>query len=359
MAIRWLASVAGCAVLLAGFAPAARACSCISPGPACQAAWNAAGVFIGQVLEVDALPAPTRGLLGDFPVPARRARIRVIERFRGDVPSTLDVITAADGGACGYNFVAGETYLVYVGKSAEGRYTTGRCSKTTLLTDVPAADLAYLRFVNVVPSALGVIRGTALRTDRAYDTARTTPTPHAGVRIVIEGNGLRREAITGADGRYQFAVPPGQYAIRAEVAEGLFTNPSGTVHIKDTRACAEVDLAVQSDGRITGRVVNARGEPLPHISVELLYREWTGRYSRADAPTATDANGVFEFVRVPPGSFVIATDTFAPARDRQRVFLPGVLTVVDAHTVHLAPGQRANVGDITVPDITPQPPPQP
>ena len=94
----------------------ADACSCAGPGPACQATWDSAAVFVGTVVEAQPLDQVMRDPANPFS--NRLVRLRVVETFRGPTTSIVDVYTGLGGGDCGYSFVAGHTYLVYASQSS-------------------------------------------------------------------------------------------------------------------------------------------------------------------------------------------------------------------------------------------------
>ena len=105
----------GALLMVMAFDRPADACSCAGPRAACQATWDAAAVFVGQVVEVgqniEAHRAQTTAAPELF-FYKRRVRLEVIELFRGPAASTVDVYTGLGGGDCGYDFVAGGTYLI-------------------------------------------------------------------------------------------------------------------------------------------------------------------------------------------------------------------------------------------------------
>src|SRR5688500_18806109 len=127
------------AVLIAVvFARPADACSCVGPGPACQATWDAAAVFVAQVVEVvEAVAAQPQAQIPptfDALFVKRRVRLRIVETLRGPATSIVDVYTGQGDSDCGYRFVAGRTYLVYASESS-GRYYTGICQRTRPLDE--------------------------------------------------------------------------------------------------------------------------------------------------------------------------------------------------------------------------------
>src|SRR5688572_658434 len=127
------ASVLAGSVLFFIFVLASRdaaACSCMTSGPACQAFWKTDAVFDATVESIETTAGRELDL-GDRKVsyPEKRVRMTVQQALKG-VTSTgpLEVDTANDGAACGYNFKIGHRYLVFAWKRpADGRLVVSSC----------------------------------------------------------------------------------------------------------------------------------------------------------------------------------------------------------------------------------------
>jgi hypothetical protein len=63
------------------------------------------------------------------------AVIQVDSAWKGIEEKTVSVFTAAHSATCGYGFRQGEAYLVYAGRSPQGRLSTTICSRTRRLKD--------------------------------------------------------------------------------------------------------------------------------------------------------------------------------------------------------------------------------
>ncbi|MEM9188130.1 MAG: hypothetical protein AAGF12_03055 [Myxococcota bacterium] len=94
----------------------AAACSCAPPDPA-AAFESASSVFEGRVLRVD----PDGQL--------RRATLEVVRTWKGADSEEVDVRTAANSAACGFDFTVGESYLVYADER-NGEEHVSLCSPT-------------------------------------------------------------------------------------------------------------------------------------------------------------------------------------------------------------------------------------
>ncbi|HVG72792.1 MAG TPA: carboxypeptidase regulatory-like domain-containing protein [Vicinamibacterales bacterium] len=317
---------------------AADACTCFEQKVACEAAWDVDAVFVAQVVRVER--AGERDL---------RVHLMPLETLRG--PSNiLSVNTARSESECGYLFQAGETYLIYASAEAGG-YGAGLCSRTRRLSEA-ADDLEYLRTVARTPSNFGVVRGTVWRTDRIF---RGPPqrNPYPGVRVFVRGNGVQEERETDARGRYEVPLPPGEYDVDVEAPEGLYPLSFRRARLRSARGCAEVDISLHSDGRIRGRVVDARGQPLGGLPLQLVVPVETGFFRVGDS-IATASDGTYEFTRVPPGTFYVTFDTLRPDSSRpwttQQLFAPGTLNPDAGEAIVLPPAARATAADFVLPD---------
>jgi len=140
--MRKIAILLATALLAAGPAAPCAAdslCSCRMPRTQRDAFDGSDAVFRG--IAIDAPPLSAGGPLVSE---QRRVRIRVLERFKGDVPDTATVYTAWVDAVCGYPFEEGAEYVVYADAAMEPgrRLTVHLCSGTRAAKD---ADLRELR----------------------------------------------------------------------------------------------------------------------------------------------------------------------------------------------------------------------
>ncbi len=127
-------------LLLAAFmafgAETALACTCLpSKGPG-EDLKLASAVFSGKVIEI------RRHKVGDI-FSRTEAVLRVERVWKGGDATTVSLFSASHSATCGYHFKKGRTYLVYAYKDAEGRLSTGICSRTRRLKDA-AQDIKVL-----------------------------------------------------------------------------------------------------------------------------------------------------------------------------------------------------------------------
>jgi hypothetical protein len=135
-------------------------------------------------------------------------------------------------GDCGYDFQAGETYLVY-GNYDEGSansLSTDACTRTRRLSEA-GEDLAYLFFYKDQPAAAR-LEGFAttdelyrMTFDRLHDP-ESIRSPVAGAVVKLESDRLTRFTETARNGRFVFdGLPEGNYQLSA-FAAGYPVNPT-------------------------------------------------------------------------------------------------------------------------------------
>lgn len=108
---------------------AADACDCAPPPPPKKALEQAAAVFTGKVVGIDADEK------GSFNV----VTFYVENAWKGVDRKTITISTAKNGAACGYGFKKDGTYLVYCHPAKPGGgLWTGLCSRTRPLADAAA-----------------------------------------------------------------------------------------------------------------------------------------------------------------------------------------------------------------------------
>ncbi len=332
-----------------------QACSCIGPLVSCETVFSATAVFVGKVATIE---APGRRTPAE-PFPQRRVVLEVVETFKGVEPTaqTLDVFTGNGGGDCGYPFIVGSSYLVFADEW-KGRLTVTICSNTAPIENA-ATDLAYLRGPFRDSPSAGVIRGVATRFDPSVDGQGRTNEPFEGARIRLEGYSHTTQTTTGKDGSYEFRVPPGDYRLFAEAWPGLYTVPGWddgqAFTLRDARACVVRNIAVRSDGRVTGRLVDRAGRGVPLTTVELARgteRENLRRSTYARA--RTDEKGYFEFVQLEPGRYLLGlTLERDPGRpDEDDAIWVNPLRSDDLVKVELEPEMRWDVDKVRLPEST-------
>jgi len=133
------------AILLTLFPRPAYACSC-GIRSFDEEFDYAVAIFAGEVVSLS-VPGPVNGMISTAdPV---KVRFQVQTVWKGPVKSTLVVTTPREDASCGYEFIEGETYLVYAfdpvinAFSQESSLETHLCTRNQLISSA-GEDLAAL-----------------------------------------------------------------------------------------------------------------------------------------------------------------------------------------------------------------------
>lgn len=138
--------------------------------------------------------------------------------------TSLDVWTPF--GDCGYDFQAGETYVVYANndEGSADSLSTDICTRTRRLSEA-GEDLTYLFFYKNNPKASTRLEGFTTMDelyrvgfDRMHDP-RSIRAPVTGVVVELQSAGLTRFTESDGNGRFVFdGLPEGDYQLSAYAA---------------------------------------------------------------------------------------------------------------------------------------------
>jgi len=148
--------------------------------------------------------------------------------------------------------------------------------------------------------------------------------PAAGVTVALEAKGVRREALTDENGRYQFSqLAPGGYEIQAAPPPEAVKTPEKMrqeVKLGEAEAKEGVDFSFSVDTvTCKGRVTNAAGDAIPGARVEAVPLDivpYSGddgfdRIRSAAVETSTDNEGLYELRGLMPAGFREVQDYLA------------------------------------------------
>jgi hypothetical protein len=338
MRFRWpgLLLVVVAAVVVAGDRVAA--CSC-GPVAACDRVGSGArppdALFVGEVLSMTRLDDGRQ-----------RASFRVSEPLLGVAGDRLDVFTGPnDGFSCAYYpFVPGGRFLVFASRTAAGELQTGTCTGTERIDRVDERDLSYLRGRLQQPGELGTIEGRVAQDPWPLRGTR----PLSGVRVVVAGGGLQQEALTGADGFYRIPVPVGVYTVTADVPAPLYTSPR-LVELADPRGCSEANVYARFDGRISGRLLDARGQPIADMPVDALAAaQLSSSFVWPASQAISNAAGEYEIRQLPAGEYLLGIATRRLPQGSS-ILAPGTSQASAARRIPVADGERVRAAAFALP----------
>ena len=180
--------------LLLWFGWKAWACSCVAQGVQCEVQSGRDLVFVGTVLG----PGVREG---DF----LAVRFQVEEPLAGEALGERVIYTPSGGSAaCGIEFRVGQRWLIRADSSG-GKFHVNLCGASRLASkgDREALLLGELLTGRRKPFIYGV-------------------TQKSGDKVVLESGGLRYEAFTNKEGRFEFEdLKPGKYRVQGQEVELL------------------------------------------------------------------------------------------------------------------------------------------
>ena len=155
---------------------------------------------------------------------------------------------------------------------------------------------------DLILGPLGTVRGVVL------DAARTTPAAGAEVQLFIGGmTSTPRTTTAGPDGAFTFqSVPGGSFTVVAVSLNGLSGRNDGIVSSEGQ--VIDLQVVLEGSGRVTGKIIDASGAPVPAAAVTLT--EASGRQRTAQAGSAGADDGQFAFEDVPVGPFTLEARPF-------------------------------------------------
>jgi hypothetical protein len=290
----------------------AAACSCMQAGPACQAFWKTDAVFDATVDAIERAAGPEQDL-GERRVsfPEKLVRVTVRTGFKGVTASgPLEVYTATDGAACGYDFKVGHRYLVFAWqRPADGRWVASLCSATQEY-DGTGPSAAFLASFNG-PSTGARVFGAVKTFERHFDRDQTSRERTVAATVHLSGGGKERTTIS-RDGSFEFpSLEPGRYELRVDVPTGFASDyTTRNIDLPDPRACQEEAFSLAPAGRVSGVVVDADGRPARNVHIELTGpdTEMHPDYGLASLDATTRSGGEFEIAGVPPGRYILGVN---------------------------------------------------
>jgi len=311
------------------------------------------------------------------------AHFVVEEALKGISVSEVDVATGGGGGDCGYNFKAGERYLVYAYRSGadalssaasrtvfgggskaikQDALTTTICSRTRTLSEAQD-DLELIRALIAGKPQTRIFGSVSefARDLRIYGFNIDYVGPIADVTIKVESAVGKFETKTDSRGHYRIGgVPPGNYNIRALLPKDYgplfsFVKDPRQVEISPQGCSAEADFDAQIDGRIAGRIFGAEGKPVPdqvEISIATSESAAKGTPFVEARSEYTDKEGRYHFEGVRPGRYVLGVsiaDVPAKHTPFPRTYYPKGNDPSQAAIIDLAKGQKLQNMDLRLP----------
>ena len=327
----------------------ALACSCHFGGSApCQEFWRVDAVFAGTVVGSSQIYVDEGGYKHDM----RLLRLTVDQPIRGMQAAEVEVLTGLGGGDCGYGFKMGQRYLVYAYREEKSkRLSTSICTRTRLLSEAED-DFAFIKALPT-SSAQGLVFGMVGKRNHHWKEGDQWYLPVADAELEIEGEDAKYHAQSDAKGNFRVEnVLPGKYTVKLKLPPGLIRNSlqkdAGATVVENevevaARGCAETGFYLDSDTRVRGRVIDAKGNPVANMRLEMRAAATDKGNINTFLSAATDSEGYFEFTTVPPGDYWLGYHLLnSGLQENQpyaRTYLPGVTSKALATIVTVTEGE--------------------
>ena len=326
-----------------------NACTCGGTGSPCESFGSAAAVFAGTVVAMRMNERPKQTERNDVRWNPRVFKFSVEQSYLGVAGTEVEVFTGFGGGDCGYDFQIGRRYLVYAYRHDDQLYT-GICTRTRPFSSA-TEDLAFLGTLS--SAAPGVTIHGEIR-DREGKSGPVS----SDILITIEGESERKEMLPDGEGRFRVSgLRAGKYKVSLKLPDTLTTwRHEQEITVAD-RGCAGVGWYVTDNGRVSGRVINADGEPVARIHVSLVYADADDKdRNKSDR---TDNDGQFTFSAIQRGRYLIAInhthypEPNDPTRAYPLTFYPGVIDQAHAQAITVGAGEKLTNLEVRIPSKRP------
>ena len=358
----------GIVIVFSFAAQTAMACSCVAPGTPCESYGRAAAVFVGTVTSVrdsqqqqrakDLTERRKQEDAGEIDWSPMAYKFAVEQAYLGVAGGEIEIFTGHGGGDCGVTFQTGQRYLVYAYRS-KNKLTTSICTRTKPFNRA-TEDVAFLGTLSSAAPGVSIYGKVIYQPDDESRGSEVKSKPLSpDVVITIEGESEKKEIRPDPEGGYRISgLRPGRYQVGLRLPETLTTPRNEEVLTLADRGCAAVGWYITDNGRVTGRVINADGEPVAKILVSLV----------APGASATDYGlklertndeGYFSFTAVPRGTYHIAVnrnlfpDPNDPTNAYPLSFYPGVVDQKHAQAITVGTGEKVSDIEIRIPSKRP------
>lgn len=326
-----------------------NACSCGGTGSPCESYGRAAAVFVGTVVAMRENERPKQTDRRDREWAPLAVKFSVEQSYHGVAGTEIEVFTGRGGGDCGYGFTTGQRYLVYAYRYND-KLSTSICTRTRPFSSANE-DLAFLGTLS--SAAPGVTVYGELR-DREGKNGPVS----SEILITIEGESERKEIRPDGEGRFRVSgLRAGKYKVSLKLPDTLTTwRPEQEITVAD-RGCAAVGWYVTDNGRVSGRVINADGQPVARILVSLVYADADDK--DRDKSDRTDNDGQFTFSAVQRGRYLIAVNLTRypepndPTSAYPVSFYPGVVDQAHAQAITVGAGEKLTNLEMHIPSKRP------
>lgn len=322
-------------------------------------------MFIGKALSSKDVATTETIRDRTYTVYERVFRFSVNESLKGVKNAQIEINMGRIDSSCYHGFTIGQSYLVYAFGESDKSLGSHVCSRTTELSNA-ADDVHYIRnLLKGDPEPR--LYGSVMRVDS--DTTGTTAsmrvTPLAGIKVLIEGQDKKFEAVTDEKGLYSLArLPDGKYKARPLLPKNYrlyfpteqefifgsqeqFYDPS-----IQQGSSAYASFRVGWNNDVKGRIVDSEGNPIVRAKVSvLLARSSSPLLVKRDEYDHHD-EGKYWFGGLNPGRYLLSVDIRAPFADKSRAttfYYPNASSLNEAREIRIAEEEVLDDREIRLP----------
>jgi hypothetical protein len=312
------------------------------------------------------------------------AYLDITDPIKGVKHKEATVITGGGGGDCGFHFEVGESYLIFASplksNSAENIVsatvfgnpnpskkemigdviTTHICTLTNNLKDMDDELEMIRNFLagKPEPRIYGSIREYIYEFDGSVSAKFLGFLPN--IKVVAEGRKGKYESITNEKGEFRIkGLPVGQYNLKFLVPNTYMNLWSWErfeypIEIKTKEESVEINLATQTGGVISGRLLDSTGKPVAdHVQLSLIPIEFADepnleKHSRSEYTK----NGKYAFEGVKQGKYILGVSIAeSPAKNTpyRKTYFPSGNDVSSSKIIEIETGQKITNADFKLP----------
>lgn len=315
------------------------ACTCVKTST-CERYGSFDEIFIGKAIGIINEKEKAKLNGNDDSYEKESTVFEISKTIQGKEKKEIKVLNSTDFG-CGTSFEKGQIYLVFANGDEQRGFGTSMCAGNLLLSE---ADKDLKELDKLKETKGGTFIGRVVKrlqyTDKDFE-------PMSNVKIQIqdiENETKIIETVTDKKGDYYILVPKGKYKITPVIP--THTNferfsLSGKDILEIEKGCVVQRFAVQSDSKVSGKVLDNDGNFLEDIKVELVpIGEESQLFDGVNG--YSDKNGNFEITKIPSGTYTLSVNfTRKPNLEYpfHTSFYPNAKKRFDAQIIRIELGQ--------------------
>jgi len=260
------------------------------------------------------------------------------------------------GTSCDFGFQKGERYFVYARRDpATQKLHADSCSGTKRFISA-SRDLGYARALARGEKSPDIF-GSVVRQVRQDATDYARMVGIAGIQVILESANYSAAAFTDSDGHFELAgLPAGHYKARAEIPSNLRLTyrTEKEIEVGEGR-CSGVAFVTTLLSKLTGKVVDAEGKPVPEVPINLAPVDATNKVisTEVEYQSFTAKDGRYSFDTLSQGRYLLAVNPKGQPRIAEspyrRTYYPGSPDSSQATVIALAEGQEIDLDDFLLP----------